>query len=293
MTSNTTAIRRLRVGVIGAGDVAQVVHLPTLRLMYSMYEVVAICDVSLATAQHCAQVFNIPTAVSDPEHLFKDPQIDLIFILTSDEYHEPYGIAALQAGKHVMIEKPITLSLASGRRILEAERQAPNGARVFVGYMRRYAASFQAFKREVASIPRIRYARARDIIGQNAYFIGQSGTSPRKLFDDIPESKSNDRKSRLESLFSEAWGQPAEEISHRRKDYCALLGSLGSHGLSLMRDALGRLPEAVVANRQHDTSVHGHVRLQEQHAKWRAIHLLLRVRHRQRPAIRFPFGRLW
>lgn len=62
-----------------------------------------------------------------------------------------------------MIEKPITLSIPSAQRIIDAEQQAPNGARVFVGYMRRYAKSFtQTFKREVDGIGRILYARARD-----------------------------------------------------------------------------------------------------------------------------------
>jgi len=86
-------------------------------------------------------------------------------VLTSDEFHEPYTIAALRAGKHVMIEKPITLSIAAAQRIIDVE--AESEGKVFVGYMRRYAASFtNAFKRELASIPKILYARSRDFSGR-------------------------------------------------------------------------------------------------------------------------------
>jgi len=76
-----------------------------------------------------------------------------------------------------MVEKPISLSLQSVDRIIEAERNAPKGAKVFVGYMRRYAKSFtQTFKREVATIGKILYARSRDFSGPNAKFVDESGT---------------------------------------------------------------------------------------------------------------------
>ncbi|KAK4948073.1 hypothetical protein LTR10_013127 [Elasticomyces elasticus] len=241
--------RRLRVGVIGCGDVAQVVHLPTLQLLTHLYDTVAVCDVSAKTAAHCASVFHIPIATTDLQVLLDSPSIDVIVVLTSDEYHAPYAVAALHAGKHVMVEKPLTLSLASGREIIAAEDAAPNGARVFVGYMRRYAASLETFQREISTIPRIHYARVRDIIGPNAYFISQSGASPMKFFDDIPSSASADRNRRLQNLLEEAWGLRFDQLSEKKKDYCCLLANLGSHGLSLMRECLGGLPDAVAASR--------------------------------------------
>lgn len=240
---------RVRVGVIGTGDVAQVIHLPTLQLLSYLFETKAVCDVSKKTADHCASVYNIPISTTNPNEIFHNQEIDAVILLTSDEYHAPYTIAALEAGKSVLVEKPITLSIQSAQKIIKAEKTAPNGARVFVGYMRRYAASFDAFKREIATIPRIHYARVRDIIGQNSYFIGQSGIKPVKYVDDIPPSASEDRKRRLDQLFTEAWEQPnADAISEKQKDYCSLLANLGSHGLSLMRESLGGLPESVLAS---------------------------------------------
>lgn len=170
----------------------------------------------------------------------------MIFVLTSDEYHAPYTIAALQAGKSVMVEKPITLSIQSAQAILDAEQAAPGGARVFVGYMRRFAPSLKAFLRETATIGSIKYARVRDIIGPNSYFIGQSGCYPEKYLDDVSESARQDRQSRLSALLEEAWGDSFGNLSPAQLDYCCLLANLGSHDLGVMREVLGGLPEKVL-----------------------------------------------
>jgi len=231
----------LQVGVIGAGEVAQVIHLPTLFLLSHLYSVVAICDVSQNAATHCAKKFHIPRATTDPHELIGLPEVDVVFNLTSDQFHAPYTIAALQAGKNVMLEKPLTLSIKAGLAILEAEKAA-QGPRVFVGYMRRYAPSFtEAFKREISSIPRILYARSRDIVGPNSHFVSQSGTNSLK-FTDYPAEASKAAKEGLDALLREALGDGG--ITSSKAEYWRFLASLGSHDLSLMREALG-FPESV------------------------------------------------
>jgi predicted dehydrogenase len=234
--------RKLRVGIIGAGEVAQVIHIPTLQLLSHLYVITAICDVSPATLEHCAVKFHIPKTTQSEAEIFKDPDIDLVLILTSDEFHTPYTIRALDAGKHVMLEKPMTLSLPSAQRIIDAEKAA-NGPRVFVGYMRRYAPSFvEAFKTEISTIPRILYARSRDIVGPNSLFVSQSGTFPVKPADVHP-NYGDYRSELLDSLFQECFA--GTEVTATKQRYRRFLGSLGSHDLSLMREALGGLPESI------------------------------------------------
>ena len=233
----------LRVGLIGAGEVAQVIHLPTLQLMTHLYTVSAICDMSQKTVDYCKNRYNIPLATTNPDDVINQPDIDVIFNLTSDEFHETIAVAALKAGKHVMQEKPISLSVESAMRIAQAEREAKNGARVFVGYMRRYAPSFvNAFKREVASIDRVLYARSRGIVGPNPYFVNQSGTFPFKNPDDIPSGASAKREKLLSELLREAFD--GDKAAEEDVKLCRHLGSLGSHELSLMREVLG-FPQSV------------------------------------------------
>lgn len=233
----------LRVGIIGCGEVAQVIHLPTLHLLNHLYTVTAICDVSQKTVDFCQARYSIANASTRPENVFNDPNVDVVFNLTSDAFHELYAVLALEAGKHVFQEKPLTLSLASAKRIVEAEKNAEGGARLFVGYMRRYAPSFaNAFKREVASIDRILYARCRGIVGPNAYFVNQSGTSPFKFADDISHEAKQHGDQLLDNLLAEAFEDKV--VTTERRDFCRFLGSLGSHDLSLMRETLG-MPESV------------------------------------------------
>lgn len=123
----------LQVGIIGGGDVAQIVHIPTLVFLSRLFKITTICDISKKTVDHCAAKFGIPRATTDITDIFNDASIDVVFVITSDEFHAPYTITALQAGKYVLVEKPITLSLQTAQTIIEAERAAPNGARVFVG----------------------------------------------------------------------------------------------------------------------------------------------------------------
>lgn len=234
--------KRLGVGIIGAGEVAQVIHIPTLRLLSHLYTISAICDQSHKAVEHCASKFAIPKSTTEPDEIFQDSSVDVVFVLTSDEFHAPYTIAALQAGKHVMLEKPMTLSLPSAEKIIETEKAA-DGPKVFVGYMRRYAPSFvEAFKSEISTIPKILYARSRDIVGPNPHFVSQSGTFPQQ-FSDFPARPSETKNELLNVLFQECF--PDQQITPAKEKYCRFLGSLGSHDLSLMREALGGLPDSI------------------------------------------------
>lgn len=239
--------RKLRVGVLGAGEVAQVIHLPTLSLMSHLYTIEAICDISLKNAEHCAQKFHIPLATSNHEEIINHPSIDLVFILTSDEYHEPLAIAALKAGKQVFVEKPLTLSIPSAKRMIAAEKEA-GGPRLFVGYMRRYAPSFvNAFKREIEHMNWINYARVRDFSGPNKFFVDQSGTFQVKN-TDFPAGAAEEREKLLNTMFDEAF--EGREVTEEKKQYCRFLNSLGSHDISLMREVLGS-PESVAGVSVH------------------------------------------
>ncbi|KAE8324087.1 hypothetical protein BDV39DRAFT_217430 [Aspergillus sergii] len=234
--------RTLGLGIIGAGDVFQVCHGPAILLLSHLFKIESICDVSAKTVDHSAAKFSAPHKTTTAQEVIDHPKVEVVLILTSDESHAPLALASLKAGKNVFIEKPVTLSLPSLETIIEAEKNAPNGARVFVGYMRRYAASFrEAFKREIASIPKILYARVRDFSGPNTSFINQSGTFPVKNFD-YPAGSAEERNSRLDALYAQAF--PGQEITAEKQKFCRFLGSLGSHDISLMREALG-VPESV------------------------------------------------
>jgi hypothetical protein len=246
MTASNAPSKIVRVGLIGCGEVAQVVHIPTLLFMSSQFSLTYLCDVSDNALQHCAAKIPGPVKTTrDPDELCASVDVDAVLVASSDEYHALHAITALQHGKHVLVEKPMSLTKADAAAIAEAERQSKGT--VMVGYMRRYAAPFEDAVREIGGLQKILYARVRDIIGPNSIFVDQSGTFPVKSADFRPED-SADKTARGNELVAtalkECGGIP---VTDETALMWRILGGLGSHDLSLMREALG-MPLGVVGS---------------------------------------------
>jgi predicted dehydrogenase len=229
----------LNVGIVGTGEVAQVIHLPILESMPDKFRIAALCDVSEESLAYSAEKYKVAPnyLYTDAKELVKQKDLDVVFVLNSDEYHAEVAVDAANEGKHVLIEKPMALTMADADAIIEAKNK--NNVKVMVGYMRRYAPAFEAAVREIGGLDKVLYARVRDIIGPNAFFVGQSGTNP-KQFTDIPEAAIMDKQERAKKLVTEAIGEVDNELTFVYR----LLGGLGSHDLSVMREALG-MPQSV------------------------------------------------
>ncbi|BGO97162.1 GFO_IDH_MocA domain-containing protein [Rhodotorula toruloides] len=235
----------LRVGIVGCGEVAQTTHLPTLALLSHLYKVTALCDVSPGLLQHCATKFGIEKTYNDVSQLVKDPEVDVVFVLSADEYHASHAVAAADAGKHVFIEKPMALTREDAQAIIDAQER--NKVVIFIGYMRRYAGAFERMKEELKSVNKIRYVTVRDIIGHNHFFVNQSGSFPVS-FSDFPADASSDRSSRARAIANSALS-PSQARSERDVATYRLLGSLGSHDLFAMRDLFGVPKRCIAATR--------------------------------------------
>ena len=126
---------RIRIGFVGAGFMAQLVHLPNFTEMAGC-EVVALADRRPGLARRVADRFGVPRICASHEELCADPAIDAIVQITSDDAHAPVSIDALNAGKHVYVEKPMATNLADARRMAEAAER--NGRQLMIGYMKRF-----------------------------------------------------------------------------------------------------------------------------------------------------------
>ena len=110
---------RTRVGIIGAGAIVQVAHLPVLRRMKNL-DLVAICDSDLPKARVVADRFKITDAFDDIEELLQYEELDVLLICTPNHLHESHVLAALSRGLHVLVEKPLATSADSVKRIKKA-----------------------------------------------------------------------------------------------------------------------------------------------------------------------------
>ncbi|HEX6308870.1 MAG TPA: Gfo/Idh/MocA family oxidoreductase [Longimicrobiales bacterium] len=110
---------KLRVALMGVGAIAQVVHLPVLNELDDV-ELAGVCDVDHVRANALAARFGIPHIFRRDEDVFRSDLIDAIIICTPSYLHEEQAIAAMQAGKHVLVEKPLALSPEACERVIAA-----------------------------------------------------------------------------------------------------------------------------------------------------------------------------
>jgi predicted dehydrogenase len=235
-------VTQVNVGVIGLGEVAQIIHLPILQTLSDRFQIRAVCDISPGLLRAVGDRYGISESdrFDDPFALVQRPALDAVFVLNSDEYHADCVIAAAKRGKHVLVEKPMCLTFPEAEAIIQARDET--GVQVMVGYMRRFAPAFVQAVAEVRGLGKINYARIRDIIGRNRLIIDQSSVVLR--YDDVPEQAKIDRTARAERLVQEAIGDATPDIVGA---YRFLLG-LNSHDISAMRELLG-MPRGVVSAR--------------------------------------------
>ncbi|KAH7112928.1 hypothetical protein B0J11DRAFT_183741 [Dendryphion nanum] len=230
--------RILNVGLIGCGEIAQVVHIPTLGFLSDRFQITYLCDVSADALNHCHGKIagKPPLTTTDPAELCASPTVDVVFVINSDEYHADHAILALQNDKHVFIEKPAALNRQDLQRMKDAE--VTSKGKAMVGYMRRYATAFERAVEEVGGLDNILYARVRDIIGPNSAFVSQSGTFPKRFSDFRPED-SADMAKRGDEHVRIGLKENGVEVSDVNRRFWRYLGGLGSHDLSAMREILG------------------------------------------------------
>jgi len=138
----------LRWGVMSTADIARKKVIPGL-LKADRCEVVAIASRDAGQARAAADEFGIPTAHGSYEALLADPAVDVVYIPLPNHLHAEWTIAAAQAGKHVLCEKPLALTAADAERMVEACADA--GVRLMEAFMYRHHPSWVAAMDVIAS----------------------------------------------------------------------------------------------------------------------------------------------
>lgn len=132
----TAKVDPVRVGIIGTGAISQVVHLPILTERADV-KVVGLCDVDQPKAEAIAERFGVGRVVTD-EALIADPDVDAVIICTPTHVHERLAVTALEAGKHVLVERPVALTADATEKVVGAAREA--GRCLMVGLSHRFRA---------------------------------------------------------------------------------------------------------------------------------------------------------
>jgi predicted dehydrogenase len=226
--------QRLKVGVIGCGVIAQVMHLPHLLELDELFELSAVCDISEPTARACAERYGEPKVFTSWEAMLGEP-LDAVLVLTSGS-HAPAAIAAARAGIHVLVEKPMCLNLDEGGQMAAAAREA--GVQLMVGTMKRYDPAYERLLEVLPEAGELRLVRVTTLESPwrpylENYALAPSSPAPS---DVLAELQADDEE-RLNAALPDA-------DDNTRYCYRWMLLDNLVHELNALRGALGE-PELV------------------------------------------------
>ena len=126
----------VKIGIIGCGGIANGKHMPALKKLKDV-EMVAFCDIIEERAQKAAKEYGVPGAkvFTDYKELLK-LDLDVVHVLTPNKQHSFITVDALEAGKHVMCEKPMAINTVEAQKMLDAAKRT--GKKLTIGYQSRF-----------------------------------------------------------------------------------------------------------------------------------------------------------
>ncbi|MFT4416477.1 Gfo/Idh/MocA family protein [Fredinandcohnia humi] len=151
-------MKKLKIGVIGTGSISEL-HFGSYAKNENA-DIVAVCDLNVERAQKKAQVYGAQYVYSDYRELLANPEIDAVSICTWNNSHAEISIAALKAGKNVLVEKPLCRTVEEA---LEVEKTVKETGKLLqVGFVRRYASNTAILQQFIQNneLGEIYYAKA-------------------------------------------------------------------------------------------------------------------------------------
>src|SRR5713101_5906734 len=138
---------KIRWGVLSTARIGQNHVIPAMQ-QGTLCEVTAIASRDKQRAETVAQKFRIPKAYGSYDQLLADPDVDAIYIPLPNEQHVPWSIKTLEAGKHVLCEKPIALTADEAQTLVDATAHYPQ-LKVMEAFMYRFHPQWQRAKQLV------------------------------------------------------------------------------------------------------------------------------------------------
>ena len=128
-------MKKLRIGILGTGIIIRGSHIITLQ-NHPHVEIVAVGNLHPESLNRLAADFNIPKTYTDFAEMAGDPNIDAVVNALPNYLHAPVTIQMLEAGKHVLCEKPMAMSVSEGEQMIKAANQA--GCKLMIAHMWRF-----------------------------------------------------------------------------------------------------------------------------------------------------------
>lgn len=140
-------MKKVRWGVIGAGGIADRRTIPGMMLCENA-ELVAVMEINMELAEKLRQKWGCKKAYDKEADLLKDPEIDAVYISSPVVLHARQAMAAADAGKHILIEKPLAMTAEEGQKVVDYCEA--KGIKIAAGLMMRFGSYVQAMKKAIA-----------------------------------------------------------------------------------------------------------------------------------------------
>ena len=153
--------KKLKIGLIGTGGIARACHIPGYQALTDDCEIVWACDVDAELAQKTANEHGIPKVTADYRDVLNDKEVDAVSITTPNKHHKIPTIDSLNAGKHVLCEKPLAMNADEAREMCRAAKKS--GKILQVALQQRFSGAGQFMRKFIADggMGDIYYARAQ------------------------------------------------------------------------------------------------------------------------------------
>lgn len=215
--------RRLKVGVIGCGAIAQIQHLPHLRELNHEFEIAGLCDLSPRLLAVLGEEYGVP-----PERRFTDYRdlvrsgVEAVIVCPFGSHAAP-SIAAAEAGVHVLVEKPMCTTVAEAEAMVAAAERA--GVVLMVAYMKRHEPAYQYAQARVREMRDVRFVQVNHLHPDNRLHLAEFKVY---RFDDVPAAARAESEREHRRLVAQALGyaDPAALPDAILRAYSTILGSM-------------------------------------------------------------------
>ncbi|MEE3234488.1 MAG: Gfo/Idh/MocA family oxidoreductase [Candidatus Latescibacterota bacterium] len=158
---------RIKIGVVGCGAVAQIQHLPNLKKLKDLFDVKIICDASKTLAADVSCLFDIEQHTNDIDKLLSS-DIEAVLLCHTDPKVDA-AMASFEAGKHVLIEKPVCFSLQEADKLIKAQQDASTVG--MAAYMKVFDPAFNLVQQELSGMLPVRYAQINHLHTNNSHHL--------------------------------------------------------------------------------------------------------------------------
>lgn len=171
-------MKKLKIGIIGCGGIANFKHFPALSKQKELCEMVAFCDIIKERAEAAAEKYGTADAkvFTDYKQLLNEDEIDVVHVLTPNVSHSMITVDAFDAGKHVLCEKPMAHTTKDAQAMLDAAKRS--GKKFTIGYQNRYREDVQTLYKAC------RAGELGDIYFAKAHALRRRGVPTWGVFQD-------------------------------------------------------------------------------------------------------------